>query len=316
MIGVGVDIGGTFIKFMAVTPEGGIIKEDKIPTMPQEGPKAFLDRIGGVLNDWTTLFKGKKLVVGIGIAGDVDPVKGMLRFSPNLNKCRNVHITEPLEKMTGLPCVAENDANMAAWGAYDFELKGKYPSVLTITLGTGVGGGIVLDRKLYHGATGSAGEVGHIKITIDGELCACGNRGCLEAYISNAAITRRAEQALLKAPDKSILKKMCSDGRVTTLALSQAADEGDPIALSIWKESGTYLGRGIADIILVLNPDALLFTGGVSGAAKHFFPAMQEVFAQTSITTPFKHLKVAAASTPNLGGIGAALYALEHYKEK
>ncbi|MFA5937577.1 MAG: ROK family protein [Candidatus Paceibacterota bacterium] len=314
MIGIGIDAGGTFIKFLAVTENGDAIESKQIPTLSQDGSKAFTEKICSAVKDWQKQFKGEKLAVGIGVAGDTDPQKGVIRYSPNLSKWRNVAVSGPVTEATGLHCVLENDANMAAWGAYDYELKRKYPNVLAITMGTGIGGGIVISGALYHGATGCAGEVGHLNVVPQGELCNCGDRGCIEAYAGHYAIVRRAEQALLRAPEKSALKKLTANAQVNGELLSQAADEGDPIALEIWSETGSYLGRGLADICLVLNPDAIVLTGGVSMAHKHFMPALLEAFAQRKITTPFKHVKVVAAHTSNLGSIGAALFALESAK--
>ncbi|MDD2772413.1 MAG: ROK family protein [Elusimicrobiales bacterium] len=314
MIGIGVDAGGTFIKLLAATESGETIELKQIPTLSQDGPKAFTEKICAVVKDWQKQFKGEKLAVGIGVAGDTDPQKGVIRYSPNLSKWRNVAVSGPITEATGLHCVLENDANMAAWGAYDYELKRKYPNVLAVTMGTGVGGGLVINGVLYHGATGCAGEIGHVNVVPQGELCHCGDRGCIEAYAGHYAIVRRAEQALMRAPEKSILKKLTANTQISGELLAQAADEGDPIALEIWRETGSYLGRGLADICLVLNPDAIVLTGGVSMAHKHFMPAIVEAFSLRQITTPFKHVKVVAAHTSNLGSIGAALLALESAK--
>jgi glucokinase len=314
MIGIGIDAGGTFVKFLAVNESGEIIAKNQIPTLAQNGPKQFVDKIAACVKDWQKKFKGEKLAVGMGIAGDVDPEKGLVRYSPNLDKWRNVPIAGPLTEATGLPCVLENDANMAAWGAYDFELKRKYPTVLAVTMGTGIGGGIVINGKLFHGATGTAAEIGHVNVVPGGDLCNCGDRGCIEAYAGHYAIMRRTEQALRNAPEKSVLKQFCASMQLSGECLCKAADEGDPTALAIWKETGHYLGRGLADVCLVINPDAVVLTGGVSRAHKHFIPGMMEAFAERHITTPFKYIKVIPAKTSDLGGIGAALFGLEYSK--
>ncbi len=312
MIGIGIDAGGTFIKFIAVNEGGDIITKSQLPTLAKNGPKQFVEKLAGGVRDLQKKFKGEKLAIGIGMAGDVDPQKGLIRYSPNLDKWRNVPIAGPLTEATGIPCVLENDANMAAWGAYDFELKRKYPNVLAVTMGTGIGGGIVLNGALFHGSTGTAGEIGHITVVPGGDLCNCGDRGCIEAYAGHYAIMRRTEQALRNAPEKSCLKKLSASMPLSGECLCQAADEGDATAKTIWHETGLYLGRGLADVCLVLNPDTIVLTGGVSRAHKHFVPGILEAFEQRHITSPFKHLKVIPAKTSDLGGIGAALFGLEY----
>lgn len=311
MIGIGIDVGGTYVKFLAVDESGKTLKQDQIPTRAEEGPKAFIEKVAAFTLNWQKEFKGRPMAVGMGIAGEADPEKGHIHFAPNLNKWRNVSISEPFEKMTGMSCVLENDANMAGWGAYDWELKRKYRNVLAVTLGTGVGGGIVLDGKMFHGGSGAAGEIGHIKVVPEGELCNCGSRGCVEAYAGNYAICRRTAQSLEKAPPKSLLKRICAEEGVSTLSLFKAAEQGDPLALRIWEETGTYLARGLASVCLVLNPDAVVLTGGVSRASKFFLRAINEEFGRQTIVTPFKHLKLVVAETSNLGSIGAAMFGME-----
>ncbi len=317
MIGIGVDIGGTYIKIAAVRPDGRLLRMISVPTEPQKGPVAFADKIAAVLNTWKTDLGKNIRSVGLGVAGDIDSSRGIMRFSPNLERWRNIPIVKMLKDKTGISCLLDNDANMAAWGAYAVELKKKYGNVITITLGTGVGCGIILGGEIFRGSTGSAGEIGHTKIFINGEPCHCGGRGCLEAYIGSYAISRRTKKALARAPKNSILKKICAEnGHISTLLLTQAADKNDPAAKKIWADTGRYLGYGIASLALLFNPERIVLTGGVSRAMRHFAGTMKEVLSEQHITTPFEFMKIIMAKTADLGSFGAALYALEKTRLK
>lgn len=310
MLGIGIDIGGTNTKLVVVNRSGKLLAQERFKTEPEKGPAAFLKRlgtaVGGLRRDY-----GRQLVsVGMGAAGDVDPERGVLRYAPNLG-WRNVKLTGPLEKLTGLPCAMENDGNMAAWGAYEIELKQKYDNVLTLTLGTGIGSGMILGGKLYHGATGSAGEAGHMKIVPGGRLCGCGGKGCLEAYCGSGAIMRRARE-LVKDED-AFVKKFADPARprFNTICLTRAAAAGHAGARKAWAEAGEYLGRGLASLILVLNPGCVVLTGGVSRARRWFMPALQKVLKDQQITTPFNNVKIRISDDADLGSHGAGLFGLE-----
>lgn len=310
MLGIGIDIGGTNTKLVVVNRAGKLLAQERFKTEPQKGPASFLKRLGAAVGGLRRDYGRQLVSVGMGAAGDVDPERGVLRYAPNLS-WRNVKLTGPLEKMTGLPCAMENDANMAAWGAYEIELKQKYQDVLTLTLGTGIGSGMVIGGKLYHGATGSAGEAGHMKIVPGGRLCGCGGKGCLEAYCGSGAIMRRARE-LVKS-EEAYIKKFADPARprFNTICLTRAAEAGDPAARRVWAETGDYLGRGLASLILVLNPGCVVLTGGVSRARKWFMPALEKVLKVQQISTPFKKVKVRISDDADLGSHGAALFGLE-----
>lgn len=310
MIGLGIDIGGTNTKIVTVNSGGKLIAEERFRTEADKGAADFVRRLSAAVLKLKSAY-GKQLIsIGIGAAGDVDPEKGKIRFSPNL-AWRNVGLTAPLAKLTGLPCFMENDANMAAWGAFELELGRKNCSALTLTLGTGIGMGIILEGRLYHGATGSAGEVGHLKIERDGRPCHCGAKGCLEAYCGSYAIMARARE-LIKDEGKFALRFGAPGRRkFNTICLTNAAAAGNKAARKIWADTGDYLGRGLAGLILLLNPDYVVLTGGVSKAKKWFLPAMNAVLGNQQIDTPFAKVRVKVADNPDLGSYGAALFGLE-----
>jgi glucokinase len=307
MLGIGIDIGGTNTKLVVLDRAGKLLAQARFRTEPAKGPGHFIRLLAAGVEAFRRDYGRQLVSVGIGAAGDVDPERGILRFAPNLG-WRSMKITGPLEKLTGLPCVMENDANMAAWGAYELELKRKSANILTLTLGTGIGSGMILDGKLYHGATGSAGEAGHLKIVPDGRRCNCGGKGCFEAYCGSYAIMARARE-LIKNED-AFVKKFAAPGheRFNTICLTNAAAAGHAAARRVWAETGASLGRGL---ILVLNPDCVVLTGGVSRARKWFMPAMKKVLADQQIKTPFTKVKIKVSDDADLGSHGAALFGLE-----
>lgn len=310
MLGIGIDIGGTNTKLVVTDAAGKLLAQDRFRTEPEKGPADFNRRLSAVVSRFRKDFGRRLISIGIGAAGDVDPVKGMIRYSPNLG-WRNVRLTAPLAKLTGLPCAMENDANMAAWGAFVMELKRKDTDAIVLTLGTGIGSGLIMDGRLYHGATGSAGEAGHIKIEPTGRRCNCGGRGCLEAYCGSYGIMARAAEAV---KDKEAYTKRYGDpkrSKFNTICLTRAAEAGNAMARRLWADTGTYLGRGLAGLILVLNPEFVVLTGGVSKARKWFQPALRAELDNQQIQTPFSNVKLIVSDNADLGSHGAALFGLE-----
>lgn len=310
MLGIGIDIGGTNTKLVVVNRAGKLLAQERFKTEARRGHADFIKRLGAAVEGLRSDYGRQLVSVGIGAAGDVDPERGVLRFAPNLG-WRNVKLAGPLERLTGLPCAMENDANMAAWGAYEIELNRKYDNVVALTLGTGIGSGLILGGKLYHGASGTAGEAGHVKIEPGGRLCGCGGKGCLEAYCGSHAIMARARE-LIKCEEKFVKRYADPDReRFNTICLTRAAEAGNAAARRVWAETGRYLGMGLAGLILVLNPGCVVLTGGVSRARKWFMPAMRKVLADQQIKTPFARVKIKISDDADLGSHGAALFGLE-----
>lgn len=318
MIGVGVDIGGTFVKLYVMDEHGEILCKEKMETNYSQGAEGFLKQIAQFINSIKEQYPQQSVAVGVGAPGDVDNQKGILRYNPNL-KFKDVDdwpLADMLEKYTGIRPYVANDASLAAWGVYERILNRQGNNVLVVTLGTGVGGGLILNKDLYQGSNGTAGEVGHVKIasTKTGPQCGCGARGCLEAFVGTIGIKRRVMEGILEHP-QSILAKMVEQQRDFKIELvSRAADKNCPLALKIWEDTGFFLGVGIANMCLVLDVDTVVLTGGVSGAAKYFLPAMENVLHHQQIQTPFKKLKLMVSQDPNIGGVGAAMYAI--YREQ
>ena len=314
MIGIGVDIGGTFVKLFVMNDHGEIFRQDKITTDYSLGSKGFVAQIGNFINAIKTEFADHRVSVAVGAPGDVDPLKGILRYNPNLKftDVKDWPLADQLEKYTGIRPYVVNDATLAAWGVYETDLKRQGTNVLIITMGTGVGGGLILQKELYQGSHGTAGEIGHMKIanTQTGPLCGCGTRGCLEAFVGTIGIKRRALQSTVDHPDSILAQILKQEPDFKVGQVAKAAQQGCPQALALWKETGHYLGIGIANLVLILDIDTVVLTGGVSGAAPYFMPALQQVLDQQQIKTPFKKLKLCVSKNPDIGGVGAAMYAI------
>ncbi len=314
MIGIGVDIGGTFVKLYVMNDHGEIFRQEKLETDYSKGAKGFVAQIGDFIQSIKSEFADQRVAVAVGAPGDVDPEKGILRYNPNLKftDVKDWPLADQLEKYTAVRPYLVNDATLAAWGVYETDLKRQGTNVLIVTLGTGVGGGLILNKELYQGSHGTAGEIGHMKIadTHTGPLCGCGARGCLEAFVGTIGIKRRAMQCLVDHPNSTLAKILQEHPHFKVEQVAQAAAQHCPQALQVWQDMGHYLGIGIANAVLLLDLDTVVLTGGVSGAAPYFMPALRRVLDNQQIKTPFQKLKLLVSKNPNIGGVGAAMYAI------
>ena len=318
MIGIGIDIGGTFVKFFVTREDGTVLKQEKVETDKSQGMDGFIRQMAAFINQIKNQFAPEPVVVGIGAPGDVDPINGLLRYMPNLQFKGTFPwpLADQLEQATAIRPIIANDATLAAWGVYQKDLNCQGKNVLVVTLGTGVGGGLILNGQLYQGSHGSAGEIGHVKISdsLNAPLCGCGAQGCLEAYAGTIGIRRRILESVQNCPN-SILAKLVKEHPNFKLDIAfKAAQQGCAQALKIWQDTGHYLGIGIANFALILDMDTVVLTGGVSGAFDFFKDALFEVLNKQSIRTPFAHLQIKTSQTPNVGGLGAALYALNQFR--
>ncbi len=314
MIGIGVDIGGTFVKFFVMNEKREILEQVKVETDYAKGANGFIAQIADFINKAKQKYAPKQVVVAVGAPGDVDNEQGVLRYNPNLKfqQVDNWPMAQQIHDLTGILPVLGNDATLAAWGVYEAALQRQGTNILVVTLGTGVGGGLILNKDLYQGSSGTAGEIGHIKIadTQTGPVCGCGAHGCLEAFVGTIGIKRRVLESIKKQPDSVLAKCVHAQKDFKIAVVSQAAGQGCPEALKIWQDTGRYLGIGISNAVLLLNLDTVVLTGGVSGAAPYFMPALTHVLHEQQFKTPFERLKVMVSKDPNMGGIGAALYAI------
>jgi glucokinase len=312
-LALGIDMGGTGIKLGLVDVHGKLMKSVRLPTPTESSPEEIAhlvaDQAQALLHD-----TDRKRIVGIGVgcAGDIDPVRGVVRISPNL--CWNqVPLKALLSKRLKHPILLDNDANVAAWAAYSVEAKRKVKNLICVTVGTGIGGGLVFDGKLYHGATGTAGEIGHMTLYPGGIPCTCGNEGCVERYIGAKAMAKDAKDAIGLGQETLITKLAGGDlANITPLVIQRAAEAGDALALRLWEQAGTHLGIALASTVNLLNPEWIVLAGGLSRAGKLLLDPLRRTILKHSFPTPAKAVKLVISKLDqDLGMVGAGLLAHE-----
>ena len=267
-LAIGVDVGGTKIAGGLVDEAGTILARTRRDT-PSTDPAAIVEDIVAVVDE---LGAGREVDgIGVGSAGFVDAGRSTVLFAPNL-AWRDVPVRDLVSGATDLPVVVENDANAAAWGEFQFGAAEDVPDdMVCVTVGTGIGGGVVLDGKLYRGAHGVGGELGHVRIVPDGHLCGCGNRGCVEQYASGRALVREAREL---ADSHSVfatrLLEMAGGdpAAITGPMVTRAAQEGDEPARELIADLGRRLGEALASFAAILDPAVFVIGGGVSDAGE------------------------------------------------
>lgn len=282
---IGIDLGGTAIKFGTFTPDGTCSQTLTIPTPQPATPEAVLNTITAIVKQLQEA--NKCMAIGLGIPGPADARGRIARVAINLKGWQDVPLAEWLERATGLPTTLANDANCAGLGEAWLGAGRKFRDSILLTLGTGVGGAIILDSKLFTGHQGAAGELGLISLNPDGPLCNSGNNGSLEQYASVQAIRRVTG----KEPAE----------------MAQLAAQGNPEALAFWQEYGRLLGIGLTTLIYIFTPEAIILGGGISGAAEFFLPSTLAEIQRRVLPSSRSGLEVLIAELGNQAGIvGAA----------
>lgn len=306
---IGVDLGGTNIKVGLVNEEGRILEQASIPTMASEGPDPVIGRIVRLVGEVRGKVSGSMMGVGVGSPGPLDPADGVIYTTPNMPGWENYPMKKKLEEKTRMPVIVENDANCAALAEYWRGAGRGSHTMILLTLGTGIGGGIVRDGKLVNGEHVAAGEIGHMVINFDGPKCGCGNHGCLEAYTGAAGIVRRAWDLLEKPGTVSQLRGMCGNDRnnLTPAMISAAAEKGDGVALSMIRETGRLLGVGVTSLVNIFAPEVVILGGGVAAAGEVLFASVREEVRRRAMPPCNERVKIVPAAMGNSAGIvGAA----------
>jgi glucokinase len=263
---IGVDIGGTKVAGGVVDESGLILARARVDT-PAKDAKAAEDAIVAVVEQLRGDFDID--AVGLGIAGFVDESRSRVYFAPNLPDWHNEPVRDDVSRRLGLPVVVENDANAAAWGENRFGAGRDETDLVCVTVGTGIGGGIVIEDRLYRGRFGIGGEIGHMQVVADGRLCGCGQRGCWEQYASGNALVREARERAAESRNQATVLLRMGDGTpemITGRHVTEAARLGDEVALAAFATVGRWLGQGLADLVAVLDPGRFIIGGGVSEA--------------------------------------------------
>ncbi|MCW2760021.1 MAG: glkA 1 [Marmoricola sp.] len=300
---VGVDVGGTKISAGLVDEHGDLIARDR-RVSPATDPAEIVHTIGELVRSLV----GSREVEAVGVcaAGFVDKQRATVVFAPNL-AWRDEPLKERLQKELDLPVVVENDANAAAWGEFTFGAGEDVEDLLLLTIGTGVGGGVVIDGELVRGGFGFGGEVGHIQMVPGGVKCGCGNLGCLESYGSGTALVRMTREHAESNPEAAhdLVERAGGDiGRITGPLITQAAQAGDPFAIERIAELGDWIGQGVATLTAVLDPNVVVIGGGVSEAGDLLLDPIRASFeSHVTVRSHRPLLEVRQARLGNAGGV-------------
>ena len=306
---VGIDLGGTKISCALADLEGNVKAQHTTPTNAHEGEQAVLDRIIGCVE--TVICEGKVTIdeveaIGIGSPGPLDARTGIIITTPNL-PFKNFNLVSPLKAKFGIPVYLDNDANVAAIGEFMLGAGKGTENMIYITVSTGVGGGAILNGKIYRGSTSNALEIGHSTVAPGTVRCNCGNMGCLEAVSSGTAIGKRGREAVATNVETSLKDY----DNVTSYEVFVEAAKGDRVAKSIIDEALNYLGIGVANAIATFDPDMVVIGGGVSKAGEVVFETVQEVVNERCFKAMAEHCKIVPAGLgTDAGVIGAVALAL------
>ncbi len=288
MIAIGIDIGGTSIKGAAITEEGKALEVFSMPVEKGEQAEITINKLCEVVNNYIKEMKLNKqdiLGIGCGVPGVVNTAIGEVSYSPNL-KWEHTPLKDLLEKGTGLKVRITNDANAAALGEARFGAGRKYKNIIMVTLGTGVGGGIIIDGKIFEGNLGKGAEMGHMVIEIDGRPCGCGRRGCFEAYASATALINDTKKMMDEHKDSKLWDIANKLGKVDARVAFEAARAGDKYGEELVNNYVKYLGEGLNNYFNIFRPEAVVLSGGVANEREYLNSRLRNYFEATNYGFP------------------------------
>ncbi len=311
---IGVDLGGTSIKIGLVDSKGKIVKKVSVDSCAANGPDAVIGQIIKGIRLITNKKNDKIIGIGIGAPGAVKLKKGTVENPPNFPNWGKVHLGKAIKEKFDCDVYVENDANAAAIGELIYGAGRKIENFIMITLGTGVGGGIIINKKIYRGETGGAGEIGHVTIDYEGPQCKCGSFGCIESYLGNNYLIDRVKKQLQDRRDSLLIKLANNDlNLLTPQLIHQAAEDGDDFARSIIVDCGSKLGYVLASAVNILDITTVFIGGGVAGFGQILFDSV-ELSLKERVIKPFRErIIVKPAKLKNNAGIKGAS-ALVFYK--
>jgi len=308
---IGIDVGGTKIAGGVVDEQGRVLEQLRVES-PAQDAAAMEEVIAGLVARLRVRHEVE--AVGVGVAGFIDRRRSVVLFAPNL-AWRDLDLKTELEERIDVPVVIENDANAAAWGEFRFGAGEDVDDLVLITVGTGVGGGLVLDGALHRGAFGVAAELGHLRVVPGGRLCGCGNRGCWEQYGSGTALVRtaREEAAAGSMLARPLIERAGSVEAIDGPMITAAAEDGDPFAIEQLADLGRWLGEGVASLTAVLDPAVVVVGGGVAAAGDLLMTPLRASFRKELTGRGHRpELQIRTAALGNTAGlIGAADLARE-----
>ncbi len=307
-LAIGVDLGGTNLRIAAVDSNGRVLERITTDTKVARGRDQVIDEMCVAIQEVVSKQRGAGELagIGIGVPGIIDMQTGMLRESPNLPGWHNYPVRDEIQDRLRTTVVLENDANAAAMGEKWLGAAAGVDDMCMFTLGTGVGGGVVMQGQIWHGMTGMAGELGHINVEREGHPCNCGSRGCLEQYASATAIKRMAQEAIASGNAPNMARALKGDVEFSSKAIFDLAMQGDVAARGVFEQVGKALGTVIADMVNIFNFPMYVIGGGVSSAWDAFAPPMMETVARNSFvyraTAPTENKQAGNASSRSVRG--------------
>ncbi len=311
---LGIDIGGTKTIVAVANDSGEILSLERITTLREKGPERVLADIESALKSLvarTGTSQSDIRAMGIGCGGPLDRETGVILTAPNLPGWDNLPLAKHFEDIFSAPAFIDNDVNLMALGEARRGAGKGIDYSAYFNIGTGIGGGIIINGKVYRGC-GNAGEFGHQIIIPDGPPCLCGRRGCLEALASGTSIARRAREYLAENQSSFILNYAKDISSVSAENVAQAASDGDELALRIWSETGEYIGLGVANVVNILNPRLVIIGGGVSKAGDMLFQPIRETVRKRAMKQLVDDVTIVPGVLGDLAGvIGAIFMAIE-----
>ncbi len=308
---IGVDVGGTNVKIALVDFDGKIIYSNTVPTRAEMGYEAGVNNIKQAIKELMqeTSATAKTIeAIGFGLPGQIDYKEGLVKNLPNIPGWVNIPLAKIIEEEFSIPTRLDNDVRCAALGELNFGAGKGCENLICITVGTGIGSGIVLNGKLVRGASNAAGEIGHIKMQMTGgPLCGCGDYGCFEAYASGPAIVTMAKE-YISGGKSAKYKEMAPDGIITPYLVAQAALQGDAVSIQIFKQMGKIIGTGLASVVNLLNPQKIIIGGGVADAGDILLEPIRQTILDRAMPIQGQSVEVVPAQLANSAGvIGASL---------
>ena len=315
---IGIDIGGTNIKLGLVGENGKVLLRHTFLTKSASSKKALLNKLTAHIQSLQAEARRRKLRlagVGVGAPGPIDVERGFVYFFPNIPGWKNTPLKSILKKKLRLPIFVDNDANAMALGEFYFGAGRGAKSLIALTLGTGVGGGLVVDGKLFHGRSFSAVELGHMSVDPEGPRCGCGNHGCIETFVGNGYFVKEV-QAALRSGQKSILSRWIKEGRdLSPKLVQEAALSGDAYSKAQWKKTGERLGTFLAGLVNLLNPERIVIGGGIALGGDLVLAPIRVAIKKKAFPIASRFVKVVPAVLgTDAGLVGAAALSFSNHK--
>ena len=310
-IAIGVDLGGTNIRGILVDAKGVIINQLKCRSQVKRGKEIAIRKLLDLIQKLIaqSVSSGHLIGIGVGAPGPLDVKKGIIHFAPNLPGWKEVYLKKILKDKFNMKVVLENDANAAAWGERCFGAGKGINNLVCFTLGTGIGGGIIIDGKIYHGNNFVSAEFGHMTVNKDGPLCNCGNRGCLEAYSSATGIRNRIKDKIKKGITSQFFTNIDDylNESVGLKSIFESARMGDDLTKNIIEDAITYLGIAMANIANLLNPEMIILTGGITNEGENLMIPLKKEVKKRTLSSNYQFLKIVTGELGDFAGtLGAA----------